>query len=121
MADVIAAADGQGAHGALVVAASEGPYKQAVSYLRKFGTLVCVGLPKDAQLVAPIGVLAGRNITVRGSLVGTRQDTQDALGFVASGKVKPILRVEPFDAINDVYDQMRDGKIAGRVVLDLNK
>lgn len=115
--DVIAASDGQGVHGALVVAASEGPYKQATQYLRKFGTLVCVGLPKDATLGAPIGLL----LTVRGSLVGTRQDTHDALGFVAAGKVKPIVRVEPFDKINEVYDEMREGKIAGRVVLDLFK
>jgi propanol-preferring alcohol dehydrogenase len=53
--------------------------------------------------------------------VGTRQDTHDALGFVARGQVKPILRVEPFDKINEVYQEMRDGKIAGRVVLDLTK
>ncbi|KAI9016129.1 alcohol dehydrogenase 1 [Hyaloraphidium curvatum] len=121
VADVIAASDGQGVHGAIVVAASEGPYKQAANYLRRYGTLVCVGLPKNANFTAPVGQIAGRCLTIRGSLVGTRSDTHDALAFVAAGKVKPIVKVEPFDSLNDVYDRMRANLIAGRIVLDLFK
>lgn len=58
-------------------------------------------------------------VTVRGSIVGTRLDLQEALDFAAHGRVRATFQMEPLESINDVFDRMRRGAIEGRVVLDL--
>jgi propanol-preferring alcohol dehydrogenase len=58
-------------------------------------------------------------ITVRGSIVGTRLDLQEALQFAGEGKVKATVTAEPLENVNDVLQRMREGRIEGRVVLDL--
>ena len=57
-------------------------------------------------------------ITVRGSIVGTRLDLQEALDFAAQGKVRATVATETLDDINDVFARMHRGEIEGRVVLD---
>ena len=58
-------------------------------------------------------------ITVRGSIVGTRQDLQEALDFAGQGKVEATIATEKLENINDVFQRMLDGKIEGRIVLDM--
>ena len=62
-------------------------------------------------------VLSG--ITVRGSIVGTRLDLQEALDFASAGKVKARVSTDKLENINRVFERMRRGEIEGRVVLDL--
>ena len=57
-------------------------------------------------------------ITVRGSLVGTRQDMAEALAFAAEGKVKAVIEQQPLSAINQVLERLERGEVAARVVLD---
>ena len=58
-------------------------------------------------------------MSVRGSNVGTRLDLGEAIAFAANGLVKAKIRKAPLIAINAIFDEMRQGKIVGRVVLDL--
>jgi propanol-preferring alcohol dehydrogenase len=59
-------------------------------------------------------------ITVRGSIVGTRNDLQEAIDFAADGQVTAhIESTEPLGNINDIFARMHDGAINGRVVLDM--
>jgi len=58
-------------------------------------------------------------VTVKGSIVGTRKDMQEALDFAARGKIRPQIETAPLESINDVFDRMLSGKINGRVVLTL--
>jgi propanol-preferring alcohol dehydrogenase len=57
-------------------------------------------------------------ITIRGSFVGTREDMAETLAFAAEGKVKADIELEPLSSINDIFDRLEHGKVAGRVVLD---
>ena len=57
-------------------------------------------------------------ITVRGSIVGTRLDLQEALNFAGEGKVKATVATERLERINDVFFRMRAGDIQGRIVID---
>jgi propanol-preferring alcohol dehydrogenase len=59
-----------------------------------------------------------KRITVRGSIVGTRQDLAEALTFAAEGKVRTSVAVEPLSAVNDVFDRLRHGQVEGRIVLE---
>ncbi|KIJ61830.1 hypothetical protein HYDPIDRAFT_137047 [Hydnomerulius pinastri MD-312] len=119
--DVIDACDGKGAHCAIVTAASPSGYTQAVEYLRRGGTLMAVGLPAEAKLEAPIFWTVIKSIVIKGSYVGNRQDAIEAIDIAATGKVKVRYELKGLSDIQHVYDGLQEGKIAGRVVLDMSK
>ena len=106
-----------GAQGVLVTAVSLEAFEQATGMVARGGTVSLVGLPPgDFPLSVFNTVLGG--ITVRGSIVGTRLDLQEALDFAADGKVKATITTDRLENINDIFDRMRRGEIEGRVVLD---
>jgi propanol-preferring alcohol dehydrogenase len=105
-----------GVHGVVVTAVSTAAFSQALSIVRRHGTVVLVGLP-PGDFPTPIFPVVLKRITIRGSIVGTRQDLAEAIAFAAEGKVKAQVTVEPLEAINDVFVRMKAGKIEGRVVL----
>lgn len=109
-----------GAHGVLVTAVSPRAFEQAMGMVRRGGTVSLVGLPPgDFPLSIFNTVLNG--ITVRGSIVGTRLDLQEALDFAGQGKVKATVSTERLENINAVFTRMRAGDIQGRIVIDFRK
>ncbi|MXP24224.1 alcohol dehydrogenase AdhP [Gordonia sp. HNM0687] len=114
--DQIQAATG-GAHGVLVTAVHPQAFGQAIGMARRGGTIVFVGLP-PGDFPAPIFDVVLKGLTIRGSIVGTRQDMTEALDFYARGLVKPTVATMRLDEINDVFGRMEDGKIEGRMVID---
>jgi propanol-preferring alcohol dehydrogenase len=58
-------------------------------------------------------------ITIRGSIVGTRRDLQEALEFAGAGRVKAIVEPGRLEDINAIFHRMHEGKIEGRIVLDM--
>ncbi|MBN8411541.1 alcohol dehydrogenase AdhP [Halomonas denitrificans] len=107
-----------GAHGALVTAVSPKAFEQAQGMVRRGGTIALNGLP-PGDFPLPIFDTVLNGITVRGSIVGTRQDLQEALDFAGEGKVKATVSTDRLANINDIFGRMLDGKIEGRVVLDM--
>ncbi|OYW25912.1 MAG: alcohol dehydrogenase AdhP [Caulobacter sp. 12-67-6] len=106
-----------GAQGVLVTAVSPIAFSQALGMVRRGGTVSLNGLPPgDFPLSIFDTVLRG--ITVRGSIVGTRLDLQEALAFAADGRVRATVHAEALANINDVFGRMARGEIEGRVVLD---
>ncbi|TDL22863.1 mannitol-1-phosphate dehydrogenase [Rickenella mellea] len=116
--DILAATGGEGGHAAIVTAASTSGYAQAVDYLRPTGTIVCVGLPNDA-LGANIFWVVFKSIRIVGSYVGNRQDAIEALDIAAAGKVKVQFEMRKLADLKSVYEGLEEGKIAGRMVLDM--
>lgn len=109
-----------GAHGILVTAVHPQAFDQAIGMSRKLGTIVFVGLP-PAKTEVPIFDIVLNRITIRGSIVGTRQDMVEALDFFARGLIKPTLTTRTLDEINDIFDEMHRGAIDGRIVIDYSK
>lgn len=117
--DPIAAIQAQtgGAHGVLVTAVHPKAFGQGTGMARRGGTVVFVGLPPGA-FPADIFDTVLRAITIRGSIVGTRQDLAESLDFYARGLIHPtVSAVEPLDDINDIFERMEAGHIEGRVVM----
>lgn len=85
--------------------------------VRAGGRVVAVGLPPEAMSWIFRAVLDG--IQVVGSLVGTRQDLQEAFQFAAEGKVVPKVTMRPIEDINAIFKEMEQGQIRGRMVIDL--
>jgi alcohol dehydrogenase, propanol-preferring len=107
-----------GAHGVLVTAVSTTAFKQAIGMLRRGGTCVLNGLPPGEFPVSIFDVVLNR-YTIRGSIVGTRQDLQEALAFAGEGKVKATIETLPLGSINNTFNRLRTGKVNGRVVLNI--
>ncbi|WP_201615812.1 alcohol dehydrogenase AdhP [Psychrobacter immobilis] len=106
-----------GAHGVLVTAVSAIAFDQALSMVRRGGTVVFNGLPTGDFPVSIFDTVLN-GITIRGSIVGTRLDLQESLDMAAAGKVKATVSAEPLENINDIFERMRNGKIEGRIVID---
>jgi len=78
------------------------------------------GLPPGEFSVSIFDVVLNR-YTVRGSIVGTRLDLEEALAFAAEGKVKATVETLPLNSINDVFARLKQGKVNGRVVLSIGQ
>ncbi|HTM82846.1 alcohol dehydrogenase AdhP [Asticcacaulis sp.] len=118
VADILKATSG-GAHGVLVTAVSPPAFSQALSVVRRKGTVSLVGLP-PGNFPTPIFDVVLKRITVRGSIVGTRRDLDEAVAFAAAGKVKADIRKAPLEDINAIFSDLTAGKIEGRMVLDFS-
>lgn len=84
---------GLGAHAVILLAVSEKPFQQATEYCRSRGSVVCVGMPAKAKISAEVFPTVVRMITIKGSYVGNRLDTQEALDFFARGLIKAPFKV----------------------------
>jgi propanol-preferring alcohol dehydrogenase len=107
---------GGGAHGALVTAVSPAAFTQAIHMMRRKGTIALVGLPPGEFATPIFDVVLGR-ITIRGSIVGGRQDLAEAIEFFAEGKVHSHYHEMKLEDINQVFSDMKTGKLDGRMVM----
>ncbi|KNG44984.1 alcohol dehydrogenase [Stemphylium lycopersici] len=119
---VQALTDGLGAHAVVVCTASNAAYAQSVEMLRFGGRVVCVGIPEGEAL--PIkssfpGLLVAKGLQIMGSAVGSRKEAIEAMDFAARGIVKTHFRTEKMEKLTEVFKEMDEGKLKGRVVLDL--
>lgn len=107
-----------GAHAAVVTAVSKDAFNSAIDAVRAAGRVVCIGLPPETMdLSIPRIVLDG--IEVVGSLVGTRQDLAEAFQFGAEGLVVPVVQKRTLAETAQIFQEMYDGKIQGRMVIDM--
>jgi alcohol dehydrogenase, propanol-preferring len=111
-------ATGGGAHGVLVTAVSPLAFQQALRLVRRKGTVSLVGLP-PGDFQTPIFDVVLKRITLRGSIVGTRGDLAEALAFAAEGKVRAHFHRAKLEDINQVFANLRAGRVDGRIVLDI--
>ena len=107
---------GGGAHGVLVTAVSPAAFAQALELVRRKGTVSLVGLP-PGDFRTPIFDVVMNRITIRGSIVGGREDLAEAIAFAAEGKVRAEIRKSKLEDINQVFTDLKAGTVNGRVVL----
>ncbi len=106
-----------GAGGSIDFVGAPASVQFGVDALRKGGTLVVVGLFGGVASF-PLPLFPLRILTVRGSLVGDLDDIRELMALVKRGKVPPIpVASRPLSQINQVLDELRTGKVLGRIVL----
>ena len=88
-----------------------------MALLRKGGTMIVVGLFGGAiELSLPL--LPLRSITVRGSYVGSLEELRELAALGRAGRVPGIaVTRRPLPEVGEALDDLRAGKVAGRVVL----
>ncbi|MGC2698022.1 MAG: zinc-dependent alcohol dehydrogenase [Candidatus Angelobacter sp.] len=106
-----------GAHVALVTSGAKAAYDTAFPCIRPTGRLLVVGLP--AEICFPPIMMAAGEVHIQASAVGTRQDLSEVLAMAAAGKLHCQVATRPLADANAVLDEMRSGKISGRVVLTM--
>jgi propanol-preferring alcohol dehydrogenase len=106
------------AHVVLVTSGSKAAYDMAFYCVRPTGLLLVVGLPAN-EISFPAIMMAGGEVRIQASAVGTRQDLHEILAMAAAGKVHCQVATRPLAQANDVLEEMRAGKIAGRIVLKM--
>jgi len=111
-------ATGGGAHGVLVTAAAPVAFAQALRLARRRGTVTMLGLPAGS-FATPILEVVLKRLTLRGSIVGTRQDLAEALRFAAAGTVRARIETAPLSEINRLLAALRDGAVRGRAVVTM--
>jgi alcohol dehydrogenase, propanol-preferring len=105
-----------GVHVCLVTSAAKAAYDAAFYCLRPTGTLVVVGLPAENICVPPILMAAGE-IRIQASAVGTRHDLRQVLSLAATKNLHCQTTARPLSEVNQVLDELRQGRVSGRIVL----
>ena len=98
--------DKTGPHAVLVVAVSEKPFQQAVEYVRPRGTVVAIGLPSNATAKSDVFSMVTQMKTIKGSYVGNRRDTAEAIDFFARGLIKAPFKTVGMSELGRIYEEM---------------
>lgn len=108
---------GGGAYAVVDFVGSEKTFAFASKAVRRGGKIIIVGLFGGAMQM-PLPMFPLRTISIGGSMVGSLPDTQAMMKLVREGKVDPIpYQTRPLTDANKTLDDLREGKITGRVVL----
>jgi alcohol dehydrogenase, propanol-preferring len=105
-----------GVHAALVTSAAKAAYDTAFPCVRPTGMLLVVGLPSESLCFPPI-LMAATEVRIQASSVGTRQDLREVLAMGAARKVRCQTTTRPLEQVNEALEQLRQGKVSGRMVL----
>ncbi|KAE8149513.1 alcohol dehydrogenase [Aspergillus avenaceus] len=111
---------GLGAHAVVVTAGSAKAFAHACEMLRVGGTLSCVGIPPGRPVLeTPICTIVIKGLRITGNLIGSLKECMEAVELVRRGVVKPEIKVRKFKELPRVYEKMKKGDIAGRIVLQI--
>jgi alcohol dehydrogenase len=109
--------DTGGVHGAVDFVGSDSSLAFATGCLAKGGKVVITGLI-GGTYTTPIAMFPLRVFTVEGTMTGTLDEANEMMALARAGKVPPVPITErPLSAAQAALDDLRGGRIIGRVVL----
>ncbi|PYH89363.1 threonine aldolase [Aspergillus ellipticus CBS 707.79] len=120
VAEEVKRVTGGGPHAAMIVSSVEEPFHQATQYIRPGGTIVAVGLP-PGKLSTNIFSMVTQKINIKGSYVGNRYETEEALAILIRAGFSVQYNVVDFAELQNIYDKMENGGMKGRAVLKVGK
>lgn len=89
-----------------------------IAALRKGGRYVICGL-FGGELVHPLPPIAQRAIGIVGSYVGSLQELKEVVALAKKGRIKPTpVETRPASEANAALEDLKAGKVLGRIVLD---
>jgi alcohol dehydrogenase len=106
-----------GIYGAVDFVGSDGSLAFAAGSLAKGGKVVITGLI-GGTYTTPIAMFPLRVFTIEGTMTGTLGEANEMMALARSGKIPPVPIIErPLSAAQASLDDLRAGRIVGRVVL----
>ncbi|EEU35540.1 uncharacterized protein NECHADRAFT_55526 [Fusarium vanettenii 77-13-4] len=120
IAEVLRLTNG-GARGVFVTAPPA--YNTALDYVgnRVGAVVMCIGLPATGSghnILANPSSLVLKHLTIKGSLVGTREDTNSVLKLAQRGLIKKNCQVVAFNKLPHMVGLMKEGKTMYKIVVD---
>jgi len=113
----IGKASGGGVGAAVDFAGSDKSLGFAQATVAKGGAAIVVGLI-GGSFTLPVPMFPLRALTVMGSYVGSTTEAAEMIDLVKAGKIAPIpVETRPLDQTSKSLDDLREGKIVGRVVI----
>ena len=108
----------QGVAGALDFVGSPATASLGIAALRKGGGYVICGL-YGGELVHPLPPIAQRAIGIAGSYVGSLQELKEVVALAKKRKIRPApVETRRADEANAALEDLKAGRVVGRVVLD---
>lgn len=107
-----------GADAAIALAVSPQSMRQAFDSLKRGGRLVLVALPRDNELSLPIFQTVLKEISVIGSIVGTRLDLAEVFELHAAGRTRVIAERRRLDDVNRCFEEVLSGHVPARLVFE---
>ena len=108
---------GGGARAAVDFVGAPQTARFGLDVLRKGGTLINVGLYGGA-LSLPLPLMPQRSLSLQGSYVGTLEEMEEVMALGREGKVPPIpIDLRPLAEARQALDDLRAGRVSGRVIL----
>ena len=111
--------EGRGVH---VVIEHIGPHvwDSCVASLAKAGRLVTCGATTGGEVRLDLRQVFSRQLTIRGSYLGTRAELVQAAQLVGRGTLKPVVdRVYPLAEARAAQERMLQRKLFGKLVLSI--
>lgn len=109
-----------GGQGVDVVIEHIGPqlWDQCLKSLAKGGRLVTCGATTGGEVKLDLRYLFSRQLTLKGSYMGTKAELLEAAKLVGAGKLKPVIdHVYPLQDARAAQEQMMSRKLFGKLVL----
>jgi D-arabinose 1-dehydrogenase-like Zn-dependent alcohol dehydrogenase len=111
----------QGVAGAIDFVGSPATAALGIGALRKGGRYVICGL-FGGEITHPLPPIAQRAIGIVGSYVGSLQELKEVVALAKKKKLKPSpVDTRPADEANRALEDLKAGKVIGRVVLDFEE
>ncbi|GAA0898176.1 MULTISPECIES: zinc-binding dehydrogenase [Streptomyces violaceusniger group] len=87
----------------------------AIDAVRRHGRVIMVGLGTRTTTFSN-GSLIRKSVQLRGSYGASKEEYRQVLGFIADGRIEPVVEEIPFADLNQGLDRLRHGKVRGRLV-----
>ncbi|MDP1830084.1 MAG: alcohol dehydrogenase catalytic domain-containing protein [Archangium sp.] len=102
---------------AVVCTPSTQALQQAVRLLRAGGRVSLTGSSPTGRVDLSVADLVWRGLTLRSGLLGTREDLEESVSLIFTGKVKPIMELVSLDEVPARLWALRDLGFPGRLVV----
>lgn len=91
----------------------------AIGAIKREGRVVLVGMG-DSEMTLPSGTIVMKNIEIRGSLGGRKEELPILFDLIAAGKLVPIVEEVPFEDLNAALHRLEEGKASARMYVRPN-
>lgn len=97
-------------------------FEKTLRSLRTHGRMVVVGNVTPDPVSLPLGLIILKGNSITGSISSTREDMKEALKMTSEGKIKPVIEKKiELDEINQAFEDIKNRKVVGRVMINLKE
>ena len=97
-------------------------FDRSLRSLRTGGRMVVIGNVDPSPVPLPLGIIILKGNSIHGSISSTGEDMKKVLDMTASGKIRAVIHEKiSLDDVNRAYEEMKEKKSMGRIMIDLSQ